>query len=132
MKLAAGNKLKSEEYQDAGEWFPRLARFINVFLEQIYVLLSNRLTIKDNFDGQITEVVLDGTFPVKFAWNATSRPVAIIPGKLARVDGLDVSLAAAYSIDWSYADGSVSIAATPGLTSSSANKYYLTLVGFGG
>lgn len=132
MNLSSGSKLKVEEYPEAGPWFPMFARFFNKIMQELYTLTSRRLTITDNMDGMVKTVELDGTWPVSFSWTATSKPVAIVAGGLFRKDGLDLDLAAAYSIDWSYLNGTVSINGTPGLTPTSSTRYYLTLVGYGG
>lgn len=124
------NKIVLESFNDVeGSWFPRLASILNSLIVGLTSMFDKNLTVTDNLDGQINTVILDGTWPVKFAWSRRAAPSAIIVGKLSRVDGQATNLAAAYSIDWSYANGVVSLADTPGLTPSSTNKYYLTLVG---
>lgn len=106
----------------------QLIRLTNQFFRDILYALNRRLTIGENMDGEIRIVELDGNFPVTFTWTRPTPPIVIWPAKIERKDGAATALSAGFIVEWEYEDGQVSIINTPGLTSSAANTYKLTLI----
>ena len=105
-----------------------LARLYNQFVNDIIYLLNRRLTFKENFDGIIHTVELDGVFPKKVAWPRPQQPTALWPVAIKRSDKTATALSAGFIIEWEYVGGQVSIINTPGLTSSTSDKYQLTFI----
>ena len=103
-------------------------RFTNQFFNDIVYILNKRLTVNDNLDGEMRTIELDGNFPLTFQSTRPLPPAGIWPLKLERKDKAATALSAGFIIEWSYEDGKVSIINTPGLTSSAANTYKLTII----
>lgn len=103
-------------------------RLYNQFVNDIIYTLNRRLTFSENFDCQVNTITLDGNFPVKIDWTRSQKPIGVWPVDLKRTDKAATALSAGYVIEWEYEDGTLSIVNTPGLTSSAANKYELTLI----
>ena len=105
-----------------------IAKLYNQFVNDIIYALNRRLTFTDNFDGIVHTVELDGVFPKRVDWPRPQQPKGLWPIKLTRSDLTPTALSAGYVIEWEYDDGQISIINTPGLTSSSSDKYQLTFI----
>jgi hypothetical protein len=105
-----------------------LIKLTGQFFNDIIYMLNRRLTVSENMDGEVRTIELDGNFPVTFAWTRPTPPKAIWPVKIERKDKTATALSAGFIVEWEYEDGQVSIINTPGLTSSAANTYNLTII----
>lgn len=105
-----------------------IAKLYNQFVNDIIYALNRRLTFKENFDGIIHTVELDGVFPVKVTWPRPQQPTALWAVNIKRSDQTPTALSAGFIVEWEYLDGQISIINTPGLTPSTSNKYQLTFI----
>ena len=106
---------------------PSLIAPLNYFMDQVSQALSRRLTVTENMDGDIRTVTLDGTFPVKIAWDRR-RPMSVLVGGWAQTTGTVTAPTAAVGIDWTFNQSSqIQIDAIYGITPASTKKYQLTL-----
>ena len=106
---------------------PVLISPLNLFMDQVSRALNRRLTVTENMDGDIKTVTLDGTFPVKIAWDR-SRPKSVIVGGWSQSTGTTAAPTATVGIDWSFNQSSeIQIDAVYGITPAAATKYSLTL-----
>lgn len=105
-----------------------IARLYNQFVNDIIYILNRRLTFSDNFNGIKQTVELDGVFPKRISWPRPQQPTALWPVGLKRTDNAATALSAGFIVEWEFVDGQISIINTPGLTSSTSNKYQLTFI----
>lgn len=129
-KLPTTKRILIEKFPDKEQkWLGELLEPLNKFMEDMERALNNQLTIRENMDGEIKTVVLDGTFPVKFKPLRRNKPLAVLIGQCREVSENHVVLNSAISLDWEVsADGMIQVNDVVGLTVSPANKYNLTLV----
>jgi hypothetical protein len=117
----------SKEYPDLAEL---LIAPLNNFMESLTRALNKQITFTDNIDAQVITLTADGTYPLKVRWDRPSKPVALWIGQITRVDGAAAALASAVTLDWSYnQNAQIEIADIVGLSDSSANQYYITVIG---
>jgi len=117
----------SKEYPDLAEL---LIAPLNNFMESLTRALNKQITFSDNIDAQVITLTADGTYPLKVRWDRPSKPVALWIGQITRVDGAAAALASAVTLDWSYnQNAQIEIADIVGLSDSSANQYYITVIG---
>jgi len=132
-KLPSFKRILSDQltkYQDLQE---PVFNVLNSFTESVTRALNNQLTFSDNMDGQVLKFTDTGVYPVKLAWNRTSKPTAVWLGAISRVDGADVSLSTAVTPNWSFnQQGQIEIISMAGLSASSTDKYNITLIGVTG
>jgi hypothetical protein len=106
---------------------------LNNFMESITRALSKRLTFEDNFDGQVSTYLANGTYPVKIKWTRFSKPIGVWIVQVQRTDGLSAALTDAVYPDWSFnQEGQIEIASTAGLSDSASDEYLITLIGVTG
>lgn len=109
-------------------WLPSLVEPVNSFFDQVSRALNNRLTVSENFDGGIKAVTLDGTFPVKIAWDR-AKPQVVIVGNTQQISGTDTPPSAAVYIGWEYTqDQTIQINFVHGITPTETLQYKLTLL----
>lgn len=106
---------------------PTLVSPLNLFMDQVSRALNRRLTIAENLDGDFKTVTLDGTFPVKIAWDR-AKPKSVIVGGWAQATGTTTAPTATVGIDWTFNQSSeIQIDAVYGITPAATKKYQLTL-----
>lgn len=126
-KLPSIRRILPELFPDV-KFMPQLANVLNPFIEQIVRALNKGLNINDNFDGEIRNVVLDGTFPTKISWSRANRPVTILVGKVSQVTGSAVAATSTVGIDWEFTqDNMIQINQVFGISPSPSAKYQITL-----
>lgn len=119
-------RLLTEDFADQ-KWAEKLTIPLNSFMESVQRALSNGLTITDNMAGAIKVVEVNGTWPVKLAWDM-GRPVSVLVGNVVRSDGVSFTLTDAVQVQWQYnQNGQLQIDGVTGITPSASNKYKLTL-----
>lgn len=127
-KIPTLKKILQENFPDL-PWMNRLATPINVFIEEVTRAFNKRLTFKDNFDGEVTEFLDNGEYPIKLSWGRNSKPVGVWVVRIRRVDGAAASLSNAVTMDWFYnSNGEIEIENMVGLSASGTNKYYINII----
>lgn len=127
-KIPTLKKILQENFPDL-PWMNRLATPINVFIEEVTRAFNKRLTFKDNFDGEVTEFLDNGEYPIKLSWGRNSKPVGVWVVRIRRVDGAAVSLSNAVTMDWFYnSNGEIEIENMVGLSASGTDKYYINII----
>jgi hypothetical protein len=120
----------SKDYPDLAEL---LIAPLNNFMESLTRALNKQINFSDNIDAQVITLTASGTYPLRFKWDRPSKPAAIWIGRIARVDGAAASLAAAVTLDWAFnQNGQIEIADIVGLPDTSADQYYVTVIGVTG
>lgn len=127
------------------EDFPKIDRkfldSLNQYIEASYTNLNAGLTIKENFNGQISTVTVEkgmtvsSSAPLKFSWTKADAPVAILIGKISKSDSVVTGATYAPQIEWYYdsTNKQVCIVKIYGITNPDTSySYSLTLVGFTG
>ncbi len=134
MRIPKLARLMAEDYKDQSKWITKLIGPLNSYFEFINQALTKGLTLTDNMSAAVKTVEVDGTYPVKMAWELSSKPVAVLVGGLVRSDGAAVTLTNAVQVQWQYNQaGQLQIdAVTGGLTINVTNKYKINLVCFTG
>jgi hypothetical protein len=119
-------RLTTEDF--AGQkWAEKLVIPLNTFMESVQSALTNGLTITDNMSGAIKTFEVDGTWPVRLAWQL-GRPATVIVGNVVRSDGVAFTLAGAVQVQWQYnQNGQLQIDGITGVTPSTSNKYKITI-----
>jgi hypothetical protein len=128
-KIPPIRRISTEDFKEQAGWIEKLIAPINEYMERTTSALNRSLTINDNFAGEIRVVEVDGTYPLKLAWNLSSRPQAVLVGQTALSSGAPLTLTEAVQIQWTFNQaGQVEITGVVGVTPSSTVKYKLTLV----
>jgi hypothetical protein len=120
-------RLSPEQFKDQSSWIQPLLTSINDFMERVVSALNKQLTVNENTTGAIKDVTLDGTFPVKLAWDKP-RPSVVLVGD---VQGLDstFSLSTAVQVQWSFnQSGQLQIDAVVGISPTATDRYSVTLL----
>lgn len=121
-------RLQLEDFPKQTEWIGRLLEPLNAFFERATSALNKNLTITDNFLGAIKTVEVNGTWPVKVAWELPQRPISVLVGQIVRSDNTSFTLTDAVQVQWSFnQNGQLQIDGVTGVTPSSSTKYKLTL-----
>ena len=121
-----------EEFQDQKDWIAPLFSSLNQFMQEVAVALGNGLNVADNLQQEIREIKFVNSstnFPIKFTTKFAINPRGLLPIYVFN-NTLGSYSAAAPWLEWSYANGEVSISAISGLTASSTYTIRL-LVFFG-
>ncbi len=122
------SRLTSEEFKDQADWIERLLTPLNLFFERVTSALNKGLTVADNMAGAMKTVELNGTWPVKVAWELNLRPVSVLVGQVYRTDGASFVLANACQVQWQFnQSGQLQIDGVTGITPDSSNKFKVVL-----
>ena len=131
-KIPTLKKILQENFPDL-PWMNQLAAPINTFIEEVTRAFNKRITFSDNFDGEVYEILTDGTYPLNISWNRPTKPRAVWIGAIRRLDGASASLSNAVQIDWTYNNkAEIQIDNIIGLGASGTDKFYVTLIGVTG
>lgn len=123
MKLPSIKRLVQEEIDTKTGWLPKLLSPLNSFLESVYQALNKGLTVKDNLDGEVKDIELDGTYPYLIKWDRKSPP------KAAWIVYSDTTPSAGVFLHWEYTvNGQFSIKAVEGLSPTSASKVTIRVI----
>ena len=131
MKPPAIDRIRIEDYPDAPEWFEGVIESWNGFVESTVQILSNRVTFFDNFDGQeyeddISQQKLDAGYRIRVTMK--QKPRGVIPLQIYKIAGTHEPFTTAPFVDWTYADGLITIHAITGIDSSSTYRVRLQIV----
>lgn len=131
-RLPDQQKIQAEDFPSE-KFMPKLLYPINRFFEEVIRALNKGLTLKENFNGDVITVTIDGTFPLDVRWTQTSPPVAAWIGRCREVSGDHTNFTDPLFLDWEMIQlGQFRINAIPGLTSSVSNKFYVTIIAIAG
>lgn len=133
-RLPTQKRITVEGFPDeVRKWIPKLLEPLNRFMEEINRALNRNLTLNENMAAQIRTVVVDGTFPQKFSWDLTAKPIAATIGQCRELDENHTTFASPLYLDWEYtADGMIQINDVVNLSASASSKYNLTMMIFTG
>lgn len=121
-------RLTLESFTKQADWIGPLIETINTFFERMTTAMNRNLTISENFLGAIKTVEVNGTWPVKVAWELSSRPQTVIVGNVYRSDGASFALTNAVQVQWSFnQSGQLQIDGITGITPTSSAKYKVVL-----
>lgn len=141
--LSSIKRILAESFPEL-KWMPQLLAPLNQFIEEINRALNNELTVGQNMNGVVKDVVVDGTYPVRFKWSRASRPRVAWIGAVFPVSGSAVvthvyddtgavERTAAVSLDWEFdGAGFFKINGIHGLAASASDKYTVTIVALAG
>lgn len=124
-KLPEYKRLVVEDYPEQAEWIERLLVPLNRFMLSVYQAFNKGIDINDNVLGQlvVNQTVSTTTFPLKFRYSlydkfgtAAPQPRAVIIGKISEKSSNPSVITSATTVDWSYANGTISINNITGLT----------------
>jgi len=122
-------KILAERFPNQGQWLGGLLEPINSFFDDVVNGLNKRLTITDNFDGEIKTITANGTYPINLAWNRASRPTDGWVTSIRRTDGSDLDTTTAVSVFWSFnQEGQVVITDLPGLDDTATKQYTIRII----
>jgi hypothetical protein len=131
-KIPPIRRISTEDFKEQAGWIENLLGPINSYFEQTTTALNRGLTINDNFAGEIRDVTIDGTYPLKLAWLLSARPRAVLVGAIARTTGASFTQGSALQVQWSFnQSGQLQIDGVVGSLTpapSAAAKYRITLV----
>jgi len=127
-KLPPSQKISLEDFPDQTEWIGRLIEPINTFVERLSSVLNKGISINDNMAGAILTVELNGSWPVKVAWNLSQRPLTAIVGNVYLSTGATFTLTTAVQVQWQFnQSGQLQIDGVTGITPTSSAKYKVVL-----
>ena len=131
-ELPEYRKFGSEAFSSPSS-LSKLAGSLNRFFEGVIRALNKNLNIKENFDGEVITVLVDGSsFPLDIKWTRPTPPAVVWIGKVRETDVEHTTLTSAFSIDWEYSTkGFLRILSTPGISYTS-KKYHITIVALTG
>ncbi len=128
-KIPPIRRISLEDLKEQAGWIDKIVAPVNSYFEQTTSALNRALTINENFAGEVRDVTLDGTYPLKLSWGLNVKPRAVLVGQVERVDGTAYTLATAIQIQWSFNQtGQLQIDGIVGITPTGAAKYRVTLV----
>ncbi len=143
-KIPPIRRISTEDFKEQAGWIEKLLAPINSYMEQTTSALNRGLTIGDNFAGELRDVDVDGTYPLKLSWTLAARPRAVLVGNVQRTNGAAVDLEQEIDtedsstsvilsipvfVQWSFNQaGQLQIDNVVGVTPTAAAKYKLTLL----
>lgn len=124
-------KMRKEEMPDSPQWFNPVILKWNHFVESVFQLFSNRITFKDNFEGQefeadITQAMLINGYSIKITMRTKPRGVIIL--QIIKKGGSHVPFTVAPYIDWAVVNGAIRIYAITGIDATSTYSVRLQIV----
>lgn len=129
-RIPQNRVLDKNDFPDQEEWISELLSPINDFFGIVVRALNKGLTLEENLNAQLHEIVFntDGSvtnpFPIRFRSTTTSKPRIVLLGKIEEISGNPQTITNATTIDWTFAESQVRINNITGLD---ANKTYKAL-----
>lgn len=111
-------KLTLEDFKEQRAWIGPLFSILNALTGELVSLLNNGLTIEDNLKQEIKELKFKNSavdYPVKFTTKFKSQPKGLFPIYFYN-NTLSIYSIQTPWVEWSYADGLISISNVSGLT----------------
>lgn len=126
MKLN-NRKFSLEMFKSPPEWLSPFLSILNGFISEVYSMSQNNMTISDNLYQEIISITFTeetSNYPIKQKLKFNKYPQMILVGSCVDSDGNYSSVQPL--IQWTFADGMLSISSISGLTTS--GKYTLKLL----
>lgn len=126
-QLPRTKKLIQEDFPTQNSWIGKLLQPLNQFMETVARALDRSLTVGDNLDAQISQVVVTGNQEASFSINTRSRPQGLFITRVEIIGGTEVALTEAVWPTWTIdpVNNTVKILSWIGLDS--GTKYRITL-----
>jgi hypothetical protein len=128
------DRIRREDLPDApeGEWLDVILYSVNRFMENVYKILSNNITLSDNFNGgtiitKITQNDIDNGLKLKNPIFGTPRHVII--SQIYKDTGSFTNYTTAPYPSWIFEEGFIKIKNITGMDSTS--KYNVTFLVLG-
>ena len=126
MKLNSIRKIALEDYpEEIRSWFVKLTYTLNPFLEQVYSIAVNGITLADNLKAQTFKLtILAGETTKSVSWTLNERPTSVHLGQILKADGNhpDNSI----TMTWTYINGQIKCKF---FNLDSSTKYQITIIG---
>ncbi len=131
-RLPETRKILPEDFPDQ-KFMPKLLQPINRFFESMVQALNKGITFRENIDGDLILVSIDGIYPIDIPWTRPSAPAAAWIGKCREASEAHTNFTDPLFLDWEYtASGKFRINNVTGLTASSTNKFNITIIAITG
>lgn len=126
-KLPKNKKLIQEDFPSQRSWIAKLLQPLNQFMETVALALDKGLTVGENLDAQIAQVVVTGGEEVSFSIRTRSRPQGLLVTRVEIIGGNEVALTEAVWPTWEVdpVNNTVKISSWIGLDS--GTRYRITL-----
>lgn len=123
-------RLSKEDFKEQGSWIGALLGPLNDFMGAVFRALNNGLTFSENLAAQVKDLTVDvqttGTYPIRFQWERSGRPVALWVGWAQEIAPKPPTLTTAVWADWTFNNGSIEINSLSGL--STGKKYRIRVI----
>ena len=131
MKPPALNRLRKEDMLDSPSWFDKVIGLWNDFVEPMTQVLTNNVTFVDNFDGQqyeddIDQAAIDAGYSIKVTMKAIPKGVLLL--QIYKSSETHTPFTTAPYVDWSYAEGFITINSITGIDSNVKYRVRLQIV----
>lgn len=116
MKLTP-QKLSVEDFKEQSSWIKQLLAPINNFIESVYGLSQNGITIEDNLFQEMRDVKFENNaanFPLRFQTKFSKFPKAVLCVYCIASDGTTSS--GQPWAEWNYSNSQIEINSLTGLT----------------
>lgn len=117
-------KFTVEQFQEQADWIGNLFSGLNIFINDVVINFTNNLTVSDNLYQEIKEIKFQNSaanLPLKFKAKFNAYPKLVYLGYVFNntLGAYATGLTAAPFIEWSFANGEITISSITGLTASS-------------
>lgn len=134
MKVPAQYRLSKEDFKGAPSWIDRVIYSFNKLLDGVVAILSGQVTFQDNIRSRIVSLTFTtdanystGTWTdLNVAVDFKESPIGVLPFRVVEKAAVYTPTKSALGVDWTYANGSVTIGYISGLADS--KEYTVTLV----
>lgn len=141
-RLPKQSRILSEDFPKQ-DFMPKLLEPLNQFFQDVISSLNKNLTFKENIAGDVLTVSIDCSslntgvyypiYPIDLKWTNTSRAMAAWIGQCREINGNQVLQGQSLYLNWSMSEtGSFRINEIPGLHTTSATKFQLTIIAITG
>ena len=127
MKIPSFKRIIKDKFpEEQLEWLDLLLSPLNSFMDEIAKGLNKKITVTENMDGEIKQITVDGTYPLKVKWDLPTRPQIGIVGQVTNPNGTPVTLTAAPYVNWTFnQSGQIEIKQVLGVP---AGKHTITML----
>lgn len=110
-KISSSKKVVIEELPSEHRgWFQKVTGVINPFMEQVYQILTQGITISDNLKAQkiTTTVSVNQVYPIAIKYNLNDKPYAVHIASIQE-DNSSNQAVQKHSLTWYYNDGTLNL-----------------------
>ncbi len=141
-RLPKQNRILSEDFPKQ-DFMPKLLEPINQFFQDVISSLNKNLTFKENIAGDVLTVTIDcnqldtgvyyPSYPIDLKWINKSRAMAAWIGQCREINGNQVLEGQSLYLNWDMSEtGNFRIIEIPGLSTSTAKKFTITIIAITG